>query len=421
MNKSKIIAAIVSAAAFAGILSSCSTAETSDISAETGVQTAATAQIKHTEAEYSTGEISGSFNSAFLKEYLKENDSFVISPLSAKLAVSMAAAGADSGTGTEKELLELFGYGTKEDMLSDCGRIIEELDASETIDTANSAWLSDRLNGFNDSYGDTLKDIFSAEFFTQDLSSENFVKKINGWVSDNTKKMIPKLLNQPLSEDARLALVNALYFKNEWLFKFDEYATHDRDFHGKSGTVQIPTMYLAERLQYGEGKKFKSVVLPYTDGSYMRVYLPLDENAQIADLIAEMSVEELNAEFEEGYDIADIVLSMPKFECESGSSLLEMLERLGVREAFDSQTAAFGEMTDSNEKLYISKIIQAAKIVCNEDGTEAAAVTLEAMDAGGAMPANEIIEFTVDRPFLYEIKTASGETLFIGVMQDINS
>ena len=215
MNKSKIIAAIVSAAAFAGILSSCSTAETSDISAETGVQTAATAQLKQTEAVYSTGEISGSFNNAFLKEYLKENDSFVISPLSAKLVVSMAAAGADSGTGTEKELLELFGYGTKEDMLSDCGRIIEELDASETIDTANSVWLSDRLNGFNDSYGDTLKDIFSAEFFTQDLSSENFVKKINGWVSDNTKKMIPKLLNQPLSEDARLALVNALYFKNE--------------------------------------------------------------------------------------------------------------------------------------------------------------------------------------------------------------
>ena len=67
MNKSKIIAAIVSAAAFAGILSSCSTAETSDISAETGVQTAATAQLKHTEAVYSTGEISGSFNNAFLK------------------------------------------------------------------------------------------------------------------------------------------------------------------------------------------------------------------------------------------------------------------------------------------------------------------------------------------------------------------
>lgn len=414
MNKSRTLAVIVSAAAFAGILSSCSAAETRG-------QNADPVRIEHAEAVYSTGEISGSFNSAFLKEYLKENDSFVISPLSAKLAVSMAAAGADSGTGTEKELLELFGYGTKENMLADCGRIIAELDASETIDTANSAWISDRLNGFNDSYGDMLKDVFSAEFFTQDLSSEKFVKKLNSWVSDNTKKMIPKLLNQPLSEDARLALVNALYFKNEWLFKFDKYSTHDLDFYGKSGTVKVPTMYLAERLQYGDGKKFKSVVMPYTDGSYMRVYLPLDENAQIADLIAEMSVEELNAEFEAGYDMTDVVLSIPKFKCESGGSLLEMLERLGVREAFDPQTAAFGEMTDSNEKLYISKVIQAAKIVCDEEGTEAAAATVVSMGDGGAMPANEIIEFTVDRPFLYEIKTASGETLFMGVMQDIDN
>lgn len=180
-------------------------------------------------------------------------------------------------------------------------------------------------------------------------------------------------------------------------------------------------MYLAERLQYGEGKKFKSVVMLYMDGSYMRVYLPLDENARIADLIAEMSVEELNAEFEAGYDTADVVLSMPKFECESGGSLLEMLERLGVRDAFDPSEAAFGEMTDGTEALYISKIIQTAKIVCNEEGTEAAAATLVAVDAGGAMPVKDTIEFTVDRPFLYEIKTASGETLFMGIMQDINS
>ncbi len=421
MNKSKIIAAVVSAAAFAGIFSSCSAAETNDTPVKTGDLTAAAARVEHAEAAYSTGEISGSFSSAFLKEYLKENDSFVISPLSAKLAVSMAAAGADNGTDTEKELLDLFGYGTKEDMLSDCGGIVAELNASENIDTANSAWISDRLNGFNDSYGDTLKGVFSADFFTQDLSSEKFVKELNGWVSDNTKKMIPKLLNEPLSEDARLALVNALYFKNEWLFKFDEYSTHDRDFYGKSGTVQVPTMYLAERLQYGEGKKFKSVVMLYKDGSYMTVYLPLDESARIADLIAEMSVEELNAELEADYDTANVVLSMPKFECESGGSLLEMLERLGVRDAFDPSAAAFGEMTDGTEALYISKIIQAAKIVCNEEGTEAAAATLVAMDAGGAMPVKDTIEFTVDRPFLYEIKTASGETLFMGVMQDINS
>lgn len=417
MKKLKALAAIAALTA-AGIFSSCSSPEANNTPAETAEIVSETERVR-AEAAYSTNEIFGSFNGAFLKEYLKEHDSFVISPLSAKLALSMAAAGADSGSATEKELLDLFGYGSKEDMLADCGSIITELDGSETIDTANSAWISDRLNGFNDSYGDTLKDVFSAEFFTQDLSSEKFVKKLNGWVSDNTKKMIPELLKEPLSEDARLALVNALYFKNEWLFKFDVNSTRDRDFYGKNGTVQVPTMSLLERLQYGEGKRFKSVQLSYTDGSYMTVYLPLDENAQIADLIAEMSIDEINAELETEHDVKDVVLHMPKFECESGGSLLEMLERLGVREAFDPQAAAFGKMTDSPEKLYISKIIQAAKIICDEDGTEAAAATLAAMDAGGAMPAEDIIEFTVDRPFLYEIKTASGETLFMGVMQDI--
>lgn len=414
MKKLKVLAAVAAIAA-AGIFSSCSSPEANNTPAETVSET----ERVMAEAVYATEEIFGSFNGAFLKEYLKEHDSFVISPLSAKLALSMAAAGADSGSVTEKEMLDLFGYGSKEDMLADCGSIITELDGLENIDTANFVWVSDRLEGLKDSYSDTLKDVFAAESFVTDLTSKNFVKKLNSRVSKATKGMIPELLKEPLSEDARLALVNALYFKNEWQFKFDVNSTRDRDFYGKSGTVQVPTMYLAERLQYGEGKRFKSVQLSYTDGSYMTVYLPLDGNAQIADLIAEMRIDEINAELETEHDVKDVVLHMPKFECESGGSLLEMLECLGVREAFDPLTAAFGEITDSDEKLYISKIIQAAKIVCDEDGTEAAAATLAAMDAGAAMPAEDIIEFTVDRPFLYEIKTASGETLFMGVMQDI--
>ncbi|MBD5146799.1 MAG: serpin family protein [Ruminococcus sp.] len=418
MKKLKALAAAVAAVTVAGIFSSCSSAETNNTPAETAAET----ERVQAEAVYSTEEIFGSFNGAFLKEYLREQDSFVISPLSAKLALSMAAAGADRGSATEKELLDLFGYGTKEDMLADCGKIISELDSSKTISTANSAWLSDRLKGLNDGYSDTLKDVFSAERFSEDLSSNSFVKKFNKWVDKNTKGMIPQLLNSPLSEDARLALVNALYFKNEWVYKFDKQSTHDRDFNGKSGTVQVPTMYMVEHLQYGEGKRFKSVTLPYGDGSYMRVYLPLDENTQIADLIAEMSIDELNAEFETEYERKNIVLAMPKFECESGGSLVKMFERLGVREAFAPGSASFGGITDDKDViLFISEIIQAAKIICDEEGTEAAAATMVTMDGGADMVTEEPMEFIVDRPFLYEIKTASGETLFMGVMQDINT
>ena len=67
-----------------------------------------TTEFVPVEAEYTAEEISGCFNAAFLKEALKENDNFVVSPLSAKLALNMAAMGTDEGSATEQELLNLF-------------------------------------------------------------------------------------------------------------------------------------------------------------------------------------------------------------------------------------------------------------------------------------------------------------------------
>ena len=94
-----------------------------------------------------------------------------------------------------------------------------------------------------------------------------------------------------------------------------------------------------------------------------------------------------------------------------------MLQLLGVNKAFDPLGAEFNA-TAEGEQLYISKIIQAAKIRCDEEGTEAAAVTM-AEDGVGAMLMEEPpIEFIVDRPFMYEIKSPSGETLFMGVIQN---
>ena len=74
-----------------------------------------------------------------------------------------------------------------------------------------------------------------------------------------------------------------------------------------------------------------------------------------------------------------------------------------------------------DEQLYISSIIQVAKIKCDEEGTEAAAVTMAIVKANGLMIIEEQpIEFIVDRPFMYEIKSPSGETLFMGVIQNFN-
>ncbi len=373
------------------------------------------------EAAYTTEEISGNFNAAFLKEALKNEDNVIVSPLSAKMVVNIAAMGADENSVTQQELLNLFGYGSVNEMKGDSKNLMDELNRENcTLTTSNSYWKSDKLAEINPDYAEQLEAVFRAESYNADLTSVEFVNDLNSWVDKNTNGLIPQLLNQPLDESARLVLVNTLYFNNEWVYKFESFATRDKEFYGNKGTETVSTMHNGMLdLMYGEGNKFKSVTMPYTDGSVMNIYLPKDEDANIADIIKEMSLDKLTEELEAKRTEKMVNIAMPKFECDYSGSLKEMLQLLGVNKAFDPLGAEFNA-TAEGEQLYISKIIQAAKIRCDEEGTEAAAATMAVMDEGCAPMKEPPIEFIVDRPFMYEIKSPSGETLFMGVIQNFN-
>ncbi|MBQ5317886.1 MAG: hypothetical protein J6K17_02175 [Oscillospiraceae bacterium] len=374
------------------------------------------------EAVYTAEEISGNFNAAFIKEALKNEDNVIVSPLSAKMVVNIAAMGADENSVTQQELLNLFGYESINEMKNDSKNLMDELNRENgTLTTSNSYWKSDKLAEINPDYAEQLEAVFRAESYDADLISAKFVNDLNSWVDKNTNGLIPKLLNQPLDESARLALVNTLYFNNEWVHKFDSYSTRDKEFYGNNGTETVPTMHQYEiYLQYGEGNKFRSITMPYCDDSVMNIYLPKDEDVNIADIISEMSLDKLTEEFNvmRTEEMVDIV--MPKFECDYSGSLKEMLQLLGVNKAFDPLGAEFNAMAE-NEQLYISSIIQAAKIKCDEEGTEAAAATMAVMACGAAPMEEQPIEFIVDRPFMYEIKSPSGETLFMGVIQNFSN
>ena len=377
-----------------------------------------TTEFVPVEAEYTAEEISGCFNAAFLKEALKENDNFVVSPLSATLALNMAAMGTDEGSATEQELLNLFGYGSINELKDDSKKLMAELDREDgTITVNNSVWVSDKLETLKEDYTQELSDVLSAESFNTDLTSADFVNGLNGWVNENTNGLIPQLLSQPLDESARLALVNTLYFNNEWQYKFESYATRDNEFYGSNGTETVPTMHNSMLyLNYGEGNKLKSLTLPYRDGSVMNIYLPKNEDESIAEIISELTPVQLTEELEMKREEKLVNIALPKFECDYSGSLIEMLKLLGVSEAFDPNNAQFGKISD--EQLYISEVIQAARIICDEKGTEAAAATMIVAAEGCAVIEEDPpIEFIADRPFMYEIKSPSGETLFMGVIQ----
>lgn len=356
------------------------------------------------------------FEIAFLKYAARNGESFVISPASAKLAMSMAAMGAGEGSSTEKELLGLFGYESKDEMSRIGKALMEELNREDgSLSAKNSIWVSDRVKKLNSSFTDDLTNYFYAESFTRDLSSQGFVDELNGWVETNTNGLIKEMLGEPLSEDARLALVNTLYFKNEWSKHFND--RYPRGFHGANGyNENAPAMSMTEHIMYSSDNTFKSVKLNYTDGSFMKIFLPTDENKLVTDIIAEMSAEELSAAMDTDYVNTYVALTMPPFECDYKESLVEMFKSLGVKDCFTDGKADFSGMT-ADAPLVISDVMQAAKIICDEKGTEAAAATMAIAVLTSAGP--DPIVLTVDRPFLYTIESPSGETLFMGVITDV--
>lgn len=372
--------------------------------------------------EYGTGEISEYFDYALFKEITTGEENTVISPMSVKLALSMAALGAKNDT--EKELLTLLGYENAEQMREYGKSVISELNREDGSITVNNSVWADKDYQIGEKYTADLADVFGAEAFREKLSDKKIIDSLNGWIDEKTKGLIPQMISEPFDADTVLLLVNALYFKNEWTYEFEP--NLDMIFHGVSGDSNTASMTTeGKHIYYGEGSVFRSVSLSYKDGSHMNVYLPKNGDEDVLDIIGRLTPEELA----KAMDVLDIRYSngmesdrvvrvvMPKFECEYNESLKETLQKLGMTVSFGG-VADFGGMLDKDtySGLYVSDVIHAAKLECSEKGTEAAAATVVTIAETAVMYETPPIDFIADRPFIYEITDPSSERLFVGTV-----
>jgi serpin B len=90
------------------------------------------------------------------------------------------------------------------------------------------------------------------------------------------------------------------------------------------------------------------------------------------------------------------------------------MSALGMPRAFDPGKADFSNFC--NVPTYIDLMKQVAKIKLNEEGTEAAAVTVIGIEMSAMVPSEpQHVQFFANRPFLYVISEQStGAIFFIG-------
>lgn len=346
----------------------------------------------------------------------KENP--VLSPASAYLCLAMVQNGAD--TQTLAEFAEALGADTDE-LNALCRALIAGLTktaGSTKLSIANSAWADDDLAQIEKSYLQAIVDNYGADVFGADLPSDEALAAINGWVNEKTNGLIPKLHDENYPADTVLVLLNSLYFKAKWAEPFLGGSTFDGTFTKAGGTaVTVPFMHAAEgERDYIHIDGAEGVLLPYDDGKTAFVALRPTDGGDIRAFAENLTAEQLARGIASAKRTA-VNLSMPKFTVEYEQSLNDVLMDMGIKSVFDPGSADLTKMgAGAGAPLYISSVFQKVKLIVDEEGTEAAAVT-EAVATRSAFI--ESVELHFDRPFLYAVvDLTTGVPLFVGVLEN---
>lgn len=353
-----------------------------------------------------------------------DKTSTLVSPLSVALALSMTANGADGETLAQFQ--ETLGDGASVDAINMACRALMtiycNLTGSTKCSIANSLWV-DPDGQIRDEFVGTCRGVFDAQVFQGELSAPGIVDDLNGWVSEHTNKMIPKIVSEPFPEETACLLVNALYLKNQWLDEFDPLSTHEMDFHHEDGSVgQVDFLqHFDTHLSYLQGEGAQGAVLPYDDGRLAFFVLLPDlypDSPEFGDWLDTLDGDALTRLLTNRTDAMFLHFAMPKFTAEWNGNLEKILPGLGLTDAFVPGAADFSKMGDNPYGYYISQVIHAAKIEVNEKGTEAAAATTDTPAAGSPPPSPDDVTLILDRPFLYGIvDLQTGVPLFLGTYE----
>ena len=370
------------------------------------------------------------FSHRMLQENINETNP-VLSPVSAYLALGMVGLGAKGDTLAEFESTMgkslqmtaanlMQGIPTWMTVDAAAGNV-EAMKVSPLV-VANSVWVDNSMHA-EPLWLTEVNDIYAAEVYQGVLSSEATKRDINEWIENKTHSLIKEFLREPLDTEAKMALFNTIYFKGEWVSDFEKNSTYKEDFATTDGEVKKVDMMhdYGRNEMYLKNDELDGVVMDYRNGSMAMVALKPTAGQTVREMYESLTYEAL-IELLDAVEYKNINLKLPKFEVEFDKKLNETLQNMGIRLAFDSERADFTGLgyTDNGLPLYISLIRQKAVVKLDEEGTEAAAVTMVVMkECTSAMPVEKPIDVFFDEPFLYIIMDMESRTpLFMGIMDD---
>ncbi|NLF41971.1 MAG: serpin family protein [Bacteroidales bacterium] len=360
-----------------------------------------------------------------LFRYIEQNnesqENIMVSPLSIDYALFMAYNGAKGETKEQmKSVLHTTGLSDEQFNQNNLNimNALMNVDPLVQMKIANSIWHDKDFNVLS-RFIQVNQTFYKAIVESLDFSDPQSVQIINNWVSEQTNGKIPAIIDA-IPDDAVLYLINAIYFKGQWKYQFDETLTMPRTFYKQDGTQSNPeTMVSQAAFRYYENEKFEAVELPYGQGNYSMVVLLPKTSSNPSEVISLMNSQNWDSWIEGMVEQESVVVYLPRFTFSYEMLLNSTLQGLGMTNAFNPEIADFSGITTQME-IFISRVIHKTIVEVNEQGTEAAAVTaIEFYNTSTGPDEPEPKYFYVDRPFVFVIRERdTNAVLFAGKVME---
>jgi serpin B len=292
-------------------------------------------------------------------------------------------------------------------------------DGSKKALLASSLWLSDNI-GFNQSTLDIIAENYYASAFRGTMGSKEYTTAYKNWINEQTDNLLEDSVNNlELSAETILALATTVNFFARWDSEFREKNNKELIFHGTSGDKETEFMYASYYDTYYWGEKFSAVSQSFTDGGTMYFILP-DEGISPEELLEnEEAMQFIIGANRKNNQYLKVNRSIPKFDVASELDLIGGLQNLGVTDIFSFEASDFTPLTNDTD-VAISKATHGARVMIDEEGCKAVAFT--ALEyAGSPPPPDEIVDFVLDRPFIFVITSQTDLPLFVGIINNIAS
>lgn len=365
----------------------------------------------------------GSSITQILSGHDRENQTY--SPINLYMALSLTAE--LTAGNSRQQILELLSADSAESLRAQANEIWNAcyLDDNDQTLLANSLWLDENLN-YHQSVMDTLADSYYTSVYRGKLGSSQTNRAIQTWLNQQTGGLLKKEVQNAGADPEMftvLMLYSTVYYQAKWQENVEFSAGNNTTgkFRTPGGDITCAFMNKKEmQTYYHWGEDYGAISLGLNDGSQMWLILP-DEDKTVDNVLSsgeylrQVLAIPASEEIEPTSKYMKVNLSLPKFDITAQNDLKADMQALGITDIFDAGAADFSTSVDGDYPVWLAGMNQATRVAIDEKGVTAASY-IELPGAGSAQPPEEIIDFILDRPFLFVITNRYHLPLFAGVV-----